>query len=270
MFAEDEGDIFGEAANNEEIVAIADSIAGGAHNRIRREGDEVKFSGRPPIGINPYTGASIKFSDDINYWDRGVYVDCMEAFSDAQAELEADEAEEETGRDGGNASNGVESNVRNTVTVRPSDVPFDASLEGMTGNSSCIVLSCPLCLRTFRREVNLKEHEKHCERLEEGSKMRQSTINRAAEIASNLVYQGSVEHDIIYNPRGNCSYLEHMNVDIVQDGIELEQGWAERPAEGDTTGNSNEPRYRPLIDRWFEIVEGCKERRLSAGMMLRT
>lgn len=46
-----------------------------------------------------------------------------------------------------------------------------------------------------------------------------------AEIAFKLVYQGSVEHDIIYNPRGICTYLDNMDVNPVRDGIVTEQGW---------------------------------------------
>lgn len=52
--------------------------------------------------------------------------------------------------------------------------------------------------------------------------------------------------------------------------MELAQGWAERPADGGTLGTNYEPYYRPLIDKWYDLGEAHKDRRMSAAMMVRT
>lgn len=115
----------------------------------------------------------------------------------------------------------------------------------------------------------LKEHVYVCEEIEE-IRVQQITVNRAAELASRLVNEGSTEHYIIYNPLGNRSYLNDIDIDVNEDSILLEQGWAERPPDGETVGTNFEPRYRPLVDRWYDIGEVYKERRMTAAMMVRT
>lgn len=150
-----------------EIRDIADSIAGGPGNRRRRDHDEVKFSNRPPIGFTPYTGACIKFMSTINHWYRSVYLDCKEAFCDAQAEIEAEEAEatnsEHKGTEG--TSEGSRRNRDGNSVSRarePRTVPSDIRLEAMDRKRTCAVHTCNLCKRTFRRPEKLEEHEETC------------------------------------------------------------------------------------------------------------
>lgn len=64
-------------------------------------------------------------------------------------------------------------------------------------------------------------------------------------------------------------YLEDMKVDSDEDGQILEQEWAESPAEVNNIWHNNKPRYRLLIDKWTDIGEECKERKMTAAMMLR-
>lgn len=85
-----------------------------------------------------------------------------------------------------------------------------------------------------------------------------------------MVYEGSFEHDTIYNPLGNCRYLDEINVREDDDAVELKQGWAERREDGDAVGTNFEPRYRALVDKWYDIGTEKKEHRMTAGMMLRT
>lgn len=65
-------------------------------------------------------------------------------------------------------------------------------------------------------------------------------------------------------------YLDEMDIQVEEDGKELEKGWAERPDDGDTIGDSNEPRHRTLMDKWIDLGEHCNERRMTAVMMLPT
>lgn len=233
---------------------IADEIAGGREHRERCESDDVKFSCRPPMGITPYIGAAIKFASTIKYWDRKVYLDCKEAFLDAQAEIEADEDHIDSDEQGGGEREEIISQQSNRGTgVKPSDV----RLEAMNRNRNGAIHTCIKCTKTFRRADKLSEHENLCDA---DVRVQQSTLHRAAELASNLVYSGSTEHDIIYNPLGHCSYLCDVNVIPELDAIHLEQGWAERPVEGETIGKNNEPRYRPLIDRHVVRCGGSTQR----------
>lgn len=125
-------------------------------------------------------------------------------------------------------------------------------VEGLAGDRDATIHRCDGCSRAFRRFAHLHDHIKVFAGSNEG-RIQHSTIHRVAEIASKLVYQGSVEHDIIYNPRGRCNYLDDIDVNAVRDGTILEQGWAERRPEGDTVGTNYEPRYRQLINKWFEM-----------------
>lgn len=61
-----------------------------------------------------------------------------------------------------------------------------------------------------------------------------------------------------------------MNVDVENDHVLLEQGWAERPVDGDNIGKNYEPPYMSLVDKWYAIGIDHKERRMSAAMMFRT
>lgn len=140
----------------------------------------------------------------------------------------------------------------------------------MEGNLSGGIHSCDTCKKIFRHESSFQEHEQVCSGIGTGTGMNQTTLQRSAEIASTLVYEGSVEHDIIYNPSGNFTYLNDMDIDVHMDQVEMAQGWVERQGDGGTVGMNNNPLYRPLVDKWFDIGESHKERRMTAGMMLRT
>lgn len=89
----------------------------------------------------------------------------------------------------------------------------------------------------------LAEHEINC-----GCEVavRQSIIHKSTELSSKLAYQGIFEHDIIYNPRGECIHTK-------TDCKTLEQGWAYRPVDGYTIGENNEPQYRLLVDKCIDI-----------------
>lgn len=119
-----------------------------------------------------------------------MYLDCREAFLDAQAQVECEEED---------ADDGQETSIVNNRSL--STVPSDVLLEGMIGNSTGTMHTCTHCIRTFRYEHNLREHEEVCSEGTDGV-VAQSTLHRAAEIASRLVYEGSIEHDTIYNPLG--------------------------------------------------------------------
>lgn len=156
--------------NDVEINRIADEIAGGSEFRHRRDSEELNFSQRPPLEITPYTGAAIKFMSEVHYWDRSVFLDCREAFMDAQAEIEADEEDLEDGNDGGaGGRNGrrAGTDVRRSansdeVTPRrregPDTVPPDERMEVMNRNGEGSVHNYPNCNRTFRRLTALNEH----------------------------------------------------------------------------------------------------------------
>lgn len=176
-----------------EINTIADEIAGGAENRRLRDSENVVFSQRPSLGVSPYTGALIKCLRKIKPWDRREHLDFRENFSDAQAAIEAHEQnvqetegkkEAETNDNDGYAPNAV-SRLR-----RPWDVQFDVMLEGMTGNRFGGIIMCNLCKRTFRRESNFIENKKECV----GRRIQQCTFHREAELASKVVYHGSLQH----------------------------------------------------------------------------
>lgn len=71
----------------QETKQIAEQITRGGDNMVRRDGEEEKFSRKPPFAIDPSTGAAVKFQSKIKYWDRSVYLVYAEAFLDAQAEI---------------------------------------------------------------------------------------------------------------------------------------------------------------------------------------
>lgn len=87
----DHSDNIEETTMEVNINDIAKRIACGAEHRIMRATDNVPLSRRAPIGIMPYTGAAVKLMSNITRWDRRLFVDCKQAFADAQAEIEADE-----------------------------------------------------------------------------------------------------------------------------------------------------------------------------------
>lgn len=100
--------------------------------------------------------------------------------------------------------------------------------------------------------------------------MNKSTLQRNAEIASKLVYYGSVEQDIIYNLSGNFIYLNDTN-----DGSEiyrkqLKQCWAEQKTDGEETGQSNVSQYKTFLDKWIDIVGRLKEQQMIEMVMLQT
>lgn len=74
------------------------------------------------------------------------------------------------------------------------------------------------------------------------------------ELASKILYEGNVEHDIIYNPLVNCNQLSDTNFKPVNDYIVLEHELAESPNDKRTTRKNFETRYRPLVDKWYDVT----------------
>lgn len=270
----DEEELNIEVIDDAEINSLADTIAGGRENRLRRDCDEHKFSERPPICITPYTGASIRLMGPIRYWDRSIYLECREDFKDAQAELEADDdqIEAQVGtsntKDTGDGREGrADSGSRlSAETVRHTAAEPDVTLDNLNWNINGSMFRCTSCGQTFRREKIFNEHADQCAG---GAKIQESTVHGAAEMASRLMYAGSLEHDIINYPLGRCTYMEDVKV-REDDTVCLHQGWAERPTDGEITGKNNERRDRTLTDKWFDVGEDNKERRMTAGKMIRT
>lgn len=160
------------------IRSLAETIAEGPENLFPRRDAKEKFSRRASIGISPYTGAAVKFMSTIQFWDRSFMLDCKEDFLGAQAKIELEEEEGDEVRE-----------QRRSIfwygNRSISKIPSDKQMEGMDGNVTVAIHSCSKCMKKTRYASSVDEHEDPCSGI---VFTQQSTVERAAEIASRLVY----------------------------------------------------------------------------------